>query len=86
MTPDAINGLFTIGGALAIGTSIYKLHKDKKVQGVYWPMLTFFICWSSWNIYFYSHLNQWISVLCGLCILASETVYMVMLIYYGRTK
>jgi hypothetical protein len=59
--PDLINGLFEGCGALFISRSIYLLHRQKKVRGVSLIHVAFFMFWGWWNLYYYPHLNQWLS-------------------------
>lgn len=81
--PDLVNALFNLGGALSISISIWDVYVDKAVSGVHWTTFIFFIIWSMWNLFFYSHLRQWYSVAAGILMVAAEVGYMTMLIYYA---
>lgn len=83
-SPDTINALFNLGGAAAISSSIWRLLNDKMVKGIHWGMLIFFASWSTWNLYFYYYFSQWYSVAAGVIMVASELVYLSLLIYYAR--
>lgn len=82
-TPDVINGLFEIGGAIAISFSIRRVLKDKAVKGISWAMVLFFSTWGVWNLYFYPHLDQWFSLAGGILLIAAQLVYAALLIYYS---
>ena len=83
LKPDIINALFNIGGVVSIWFSILTVLHDKAVAGIHWTMLVFFISWSTWNLYFYSHLKQWYSLSAGVLMVSTEITYMSLLIYYG---
>ena len=80
--PDLINGSFEAFGSVALGTNIYQLHKDKTVRGVYVPASAFWATWGFWNIYYYSHLEQWFSLFAGACLAVMTTIWLSMAIYY----
>lgn len=82
MSADVINACFNVGGSLAIWSSIFKLYKDKLVRGIHWPMMIFFLSWSTWNIWFYAHFQQWVSVAAGFLMFTSEAVYISSIFYY----
>ena len=82
MRNDIIQACFNIGGAIAISSSIIKLYQEKIVRGVHWPMMIFFMSWSSYNIYFYSFLEQSYSFYAGFSILTAEITYLYLLLYY----
>ncbi len=86
MTPDAINGSFEAVGAVFITLSCIKLYGDKLVRGVSWIHMSFFMAWGYWNLFYYPHLDQWISFWGGVAIVAANTVYVSQLVYYTRRE
>lgn len=84
MTPDMINGLFEASGCVFIALSILKLRKEKLVRGVSWVHMSFFMVWGFWNLFYYPHLDQWISFWGGVGIVTANTLYVTQLIYYTR--
>jgi len=82
MNEDIIQAAFNIGGCIAISSSIWKLYHQKIVRGIHWPMMIFFMSWSSYNIYFYGHLVQNYSFYAGFTILTAEIIYLYLLLYY----
>lgn len=86
MTPDAINGSFEWFGAFFIYLSCIKLYRDKVVRGVSWLTMSFFMTWGFWNLYYYPHLDQWISFAGGVGIVLTNTIYVGQLIYYTRKE
>jgi hypothetical protein len=80
--PDAVNAAFELAGGLFILLSVLKLHRDKQVRGVSWVHVSFFALWGYWNLFFYPHLDQWLSFAGGLVIVTANTLWVVQLIYY----
>lgn len=84
--PDLINGLLECGGGVFISMSIVKLHRDRLVRGVAWQASAFFTAWGFYNLYFYPHLDQWLSFLgCGLTTFAN-VIWFGQIIYYKRRE
>lgn len=83
---DLINGTFELLGAPFILMSIIKLHKEKRVRGVSWIHVTFFSSWGFWNLYYYPHLNQWVSFFGGLALVLTNTFWLGQIIYYLRKE
>ena len=81
--PDLINGIFEFFGAPFIFLSVLRLHKDKCVRGVSWLHAGFFASWGYWNLFYYPHLDQWLSFWGGLALVMVNTVWLGQLIYYG---
>lgn len=81
---DFVNGLFEFFGSFAIGLSVLKLLKDKRVAGVSWLMVAFFASWGAWNLAYYPSLGQWWSFGAGIGVCTVNLIYMGQLIYYTR--
>lgn len=80
---DAVNGLFyEATGALWIGFSILRLHRDKVVRGVHVAQVLFFASWGWWNLYYYPHLGQWASFWGGLGIVLANGIWLGQVVYY----
>ncbi len=84
MTPDIINGLFEIIGALLTWMSIKRVIADKGYAGIYAPAVIFFMSWGIWNLFYYPHLGQWWSFAGGCAILVSNASYGILGLYYKR--
>jgi len=82
--PDLINGLFELGGGLAMVRNIFGLLKDKKVRGFRLSATFFFTSWGLWNLYYYPHLKQILSFVGGLVICSANLIYFVLAMYYKR--
>ena len=82
MTPDAINGVFEFLGALFVWLSIAKLRRDQLVRGVSWIHVGFIASWGLWNLYYYTALDQWLSLAGAVAMLAMNTLYLGLLIWY----
>lgn len=80
--PDFINGMYELLGAPFICLSILKLIREKQVHGISWIHAGFFASWGYWNLYYYPHLNQWLSFCGGIAIVISNTIWLILLLYY----
>lgn len=86
MGPDFFNGAFELCGATFILLSIRKLYHEKVVRGVSWVHVAFFNAWGFWNLFYYPHLNQWLSFYGGVAIVAANTFWLAQLLYYSRQE
>ena len=75
-TPDLINGLFELFGGILMWKNVAQIRKHKAVRGVHWVPTAFWIAWGLWNLYFYPHLDQWMSFTGGLLIVVGNGVYL----------
>ena len=82
MIQDAVNGAFEALGGFAILLSIIRLYRDKKVMGFHWGQLSFFTAWGLWNLYYYPHLGQWLSLAGGIGVCSANCIYLAMIFYY----
>ena len=83
---DLINGLFESGGSIIIWINIFKLYKDREVKGVYYPLWIFYSLWGLWNLYYYPSLNQQISFIAGITIVAGNIIWSTMAFYHMMLK
>lgn len=74
-----------LGGAF-LGLNCWRLYKDKLVRGVDWKVIFFFTFWGFWNLYYYPHLEQWLSLVAGAFIAIMNLIYFGMMIYYMRQE
>lgn len=75
MIPDTFNGLFEIGGALAIVPSIYEILDKREAKGIHWAHQLFFCSWGLWNLYYYPQLEQWMSFAGGVALVITNLFY-----------
>ena len=80
--PDLINSLFELFGGIFLWLSVYRLYKAKCYKGISIIPITFYALWGYWNLYYYPHLNQWLSFYAGFNVVASNTVWVIMALYY----
>ena len=83
---DFINGTFEFLGGWFILFSCRKLFKQKKVRGVSFIHIAYFTLWGFWNLAYYPHLGQWVSFAGGLGVVAVNTLWLGMLIWYIRKE
>lgn len=81
MLPDLINGTFEFIGALLICLSIRRLWLDGQVKGVSVVPVTFFASWGFWNLFFYPHLEQWLSFWGGVAMVLANSVWLIQMGY-----
>lgn len=84
--PDAVNACFEFFGGTLIWLSVKKLHKDKMVRGVHWAPVAFFSAWGYWNLFYYAHLDQWLSWIGGVNIVLANSVWAGQMLYYVRKE
>jgi hypothetical protein len=83
---DGVNGLYELLAGAAVLMHCWRLYKDKKVRGASWIATAFFFSWGLWNLYYYPHLDQWLSFVGGLGIVAANCVWLTMMLYYIRNE
>jgi len=81
---DLVNGLFELCGAFLLWVNVRKLHTDKQVRGVFWPVTAFFGVWGLWNLYYYPSLDQWFSFAAGIVLVTANIVWVWMAIRYRK--
>lgn len=86
MTPDTINGLFEIAGAVFVSRDIQLLAKHKTVKGKGLGSNIFFSCWGMWNLYYYPTLDQWMSFIGAILLVATNLIWFLMALYYIRQE
>lgn len=85
MIPDIINSSFSLLGGIVIAKNCWQLYQDKELKGVSLLTIVFFTVWGFWNLYFYSYIDAWWSLVGGLGIVTANTIWAGQAIYY-RSK
>jgi uncharacterized membrane protein YfcA len=83
---DLINGLCGTIGGLFVFNNCYTLYKDKNVKGVSKLSTLFFTLWSYFILYYYSSLDQWLSLLGGILMALGNTIWLIMAMYYLKRE
>lgn len=83
-TPDVINGCFELFGAAAVWRNVAALWKDKQFKGTRIEPNLFFLVWGLWNLYYYPHLGQVLSLIGGIAMVTACFVYTCQLVYYRK--
>ena len=83
---DLVNGSFEIFGGFFILISCVKLLREKKVRGVSWVHITYFTLWGFWNLAYYPHLEQWISLVGTILIVFMNCFWLGLMIYFIRKE
>jgi hypothetical protein len=84
ITPDLINGLIELTGAVFTWRNAWQLWKDREVRGVYWPTSLFFTVWGAWNLYYYPSLNQWFSFYAGILLATGNLAWLTMAVRFKQ--
>jgi hypothetical protein len=84
--PDLFNATIEFVGALFQVMNVRALLRDRQIQGVSWVPTLFFWSWGIWNLYFYSHLQQWASLIGGIALTSVNLIWLVMalMLLYGK--
>lgn len=83
---DAVNGAFEAGAILALLLNCRRLQADKQVRGVSMVAVGFFTSWGVWNLYYYQSLGQTLSFVAGIGVVASNLLWLGLVVYYTRRK
>lgn len=86
MTPDQINGLFELTGAVLTAKNFLRVLEDKGHAGIYPPAVVFFTLWGLWNLFYYPSLGQAWSFFGGVILVISNLFWLGAMIYYGRRE
>ncbi len=86
MTPDVLNALFELTGALLTAMNTRRVIRDKGYAGIYWPAVAFFWAWGAWNLFYYPHLEQWWSFTAGVLLFAANLSWLGALWWYGPVE
>lgn len=84
--PDAVNGLFELTGALLVWMNVWRVVRDRGYAGVYPPAIAFFFAWGLWNLFYYSDLEQWWSLIGGSLLVVANLHWVFTLAIFGRRK
>jgi len=82
--PDLVNGIFEVSGGVLNLMNVWALYRDKKLSGVSLAPTSVFTLWGFWNLWYYPHLDQWLSFAGGCGIVLSNAAWVLMAIYYMR--
>jgi len=84
ISPDTINGLFQLGGAIVELYDVYLLRRDKRVHGVHYSTVAFFLLWALWSLAYYYLIHQWFSLAGASVLAASSFWWLELLVRYRR--
>ncbi len=83
MWPDIINGAFEFGGAVALWQNVRAIRRDKRLQGVHWIPALFFAMWGIWGLFYYPHLDQWVSFTGGIALVSVNIIWLWFVAWYA---
>jgi hypothetical protein len=82
-TPDLINALFELGTGLAAWHGCWVLYRDKHVAGFSGLLMPWVTAWGFYNLFYYPHLDQWLSFFGGLVVVSGNSLWIVLMLYYS---
>lgn len=82
--PDTVNGVYEILGGVALAWNCITTYRDKEIKGISVASMIFFTSWGYWNLYYYPHLNQWVSTVGAAILVFFNTIWVGQAIYYTR--
>ena len=82
---DQINGAFEAGLAVMLFLNLRRLMKDKEVKGFDYKVVVFTTAWGFFNLIYYPSLGQWWSFYGGIAVVAMNSAWLALLLYYKRT-
>lgn len=83
---DAVNGTLEILGGIVNVFNIRRLNIDKQVKGISWPVVGFFTGWGFWNLYYYPHLHQMVSVIGAGTLVITNLIWLSLVFKYKYSK
>ncbi len=86
MTPDHVNAVFEAGGAALLCLNVRRLYRDKRLAGVSLVPTVWWNVWGVWNVVYYDALDQRASFVAGLAVLAANTVWVALALWYRFGK
>lgn len=81
---DAVNGVFELLSGAVVLLNIRRLARDRVIHGIDWRVTGFFTAWGMWNLFYYPSLEQWLSFVGGLSIVAANCVWLALAFKYTR--
>ena len=81
-----VNGIFELLAGIFVLNHCRVLYHDKIVRGASVLSTGFFFLWGIWHLYYYPHLDQWVSFAGGLLIVATNLLWVGMMIYYTQLE
>lgn len=85
-TPDLINSLFEILGASFQAMNVKAILRDKEIKGVSWMPTAFFWAWGVWNLFFYWHLHQWLSIFGSIALTAVNLTWIILVLRLNKNN
>lgn len=83
---DFINGMLEVAGGFFALNHCRALYIDKGTRGVSLLSACFFTAWGFWNTHYYTALDQPLSFYGALFLVAANSFYLGMMIYYRRNN
>lgn len=84
--PDLINGSLELIGCLSILNHVRALWKSKQAHGISVISTMFFFGWGLWNLFYYPHLDQWLSFAGGIAITIANCIWIASILYIRKTE
>lgn len=86
MTPDQINAIFEMMGALFMFPSLIKAYKEKHIAGISLLTPIFFSSWGLWNVFYYPLMMQPWSATAALFLFGFNFIWLFQVFYYSKKE
>ncbi len=82
--PDLINSLFEGLAGVMLWNNVRVLAKHKEIRGISVLTVILFSLWGYWNLFYYPHLDQWLSFVAGILVVTANSAWIVLALKYRR--
>ncbi len=81
---DITNGFFVIMGSIAIWFDVRQIIIDQGSAGIHPNVMAFFTMWSIWDIYYYIHIDQWVSLISQIPLTLGTLAWFLLMLFYNK--
>lgn len=79
---DWINASFQLLAGFVVWMNVQALYRDKKILGISAVPTAMFALWGAWNLYYFYHLDQLVSMYAGLSVWIANLVWLGLYLRY----
>ncbi len=83
---DAVTCAFESGASVLAWINVRAIYRDKKVHGIWWPGMVFFLCWGFWSLFLYPAMGFHFAQIALAVRLLGHGTWFAFVLYYGRKK
>ena len=83
---DMVNSTFYVAGSIYGIYSVIEIYKTKQVKGYVWHTQGLYFAWGVWNLFMYSHLQFWVTLVADAIGSVASLTYFIMAFVYLRME